>query len=112
MESKLRSLELDQTDKAALSALPKPEYTTFMASAHGLTSEALKDHLEVLIKQRRILSETNTVGDEGGFAPNFQDNKEALDLLVEAIQKAGFEGKMKIGNLLTIVYVFYMKCIY
>ena len=38
------------------------------------------------------------MGDEGGFAPNFQDNKEALDLLVEAIDKAGYEGKIKIGE--------------
>lgn len=30
------------------------------------------------------------VGDEGGFAPNLGSNREALDLLVEAIEKAGF----------------------
>jgi len=37
------------------------------------------------------------VGDEGGFAPNIQSNFEALDILVEAINKAGYEGKIKIG---------------
>merc|ERR1712045_561837 len=37
------------------------------------------------------------VGDEGGFAPNFQNNGEALELLVEAIKKSGYEGKIKIG---------------
>ncbi len=37
------------------------------------------------------------VGDEGGFAPNIQDNKEALELLKEAINKAGYSGKIKIG---------------
>ena len=30
------------------------------------------------------------VGDEGGFAPNLKDNREALDLLMEAINKAGY----------------------
>merc|ERR1712149_44497 len=37
------------------------------------------------------------VGDEGGFAPNILDNKEGLDLVVEAIEKAGYTGKVKIG---------------
>ena len=32
------------------------------------------------------------VGDEGGFAPNILDNKEGLDLVVEAIEKAGYAG--------------------
>lgn len=34
------------------------------------------------------------VGDEGGFAPNIQDNKEGLVLLLDAIDKAGFTGKV------------------
>jgi enolase len=37
------------------------------------------------------------VGDEGGFAPNIQDNKEGLELLKEAIEKAGYTGKVRIG---------------
>lgn len=37
------------------------------------------------------------VGDEGGFAPNIQDNKEGLELLKKAIEKAGYTGKVKIG---------------
>lgn len=37
------------------------------------------------------------VGDEGGFAPNILDNFEALNLLTEAIDKAGYTGKIKIG---------------
>jgi len=31
-----------------------------------------------------------SVGDEGGFAPNLKDNREALDLLVQAIEQAGY----------------------
>jgi len=38
------------------------------------------------------------VGDEGGFAPSVQDNDEALDVLMEAIQISGHEGKVKIGT--------------
>jgi len=38
------------------------------------------------------------VGDEGGFAPSVQDNNEALDVLMEAIEKSGHAGKVKIGT--------------
>src|SRR5439155_21736645 len=37
------------------------------------------------------------VGDEGGVAPDIQTAKEALDLINEAIAKAGLTGKMKIA---------------
>ncbi|KAH9984808.1 enolase [Russula vinacea] len=37
------------------------------------------------------------VGDEGGFAPNVSGADEALELLTEAIKKAGYEGKIKIA---------------
>ncbi|TFY51201.1 hypothetical protein EVG20_g11115, partial [Dentipellis fragilis] len=37
------------------------------------------------------------VGDEGGFAPNVSGADESLELLVEAIKKAGYEGKIKIA---------------
>jgi enolase len=56
----------------------------------------LYHHLKALIKKKYGLDAT-AVGDEGGFAPNFQNNGEALELLVEAIKKAGYEGKMMIG---------------
>merc|ERR1712178_262817 len=38
------------------------------------------------------------VGDEGGFAPSVQDNNEALDVLMEAIEKSGHAAKVKIGT--------------
>merc|ERR1712176_1584260 len=38
------------------------------------------------------------VGDEGGFAPSVQDNNEALDVLMEAIDKSGHKAKVKIGT--------------
>jgi enolase len=37
------------------------------------------------------------VGDEGGFAPSIQNNYEGVDLLMEAIKKAGYEKEVKIG---------------
>ena len=37
------------------------------------------------------------VGDEGGFAPNLSNNYEGVDLLMEAIIKAGYEKEVKIG---------------
>lgn len=37
------------------------------------------------------------VGDEGGFAPNITDNKEGLNLIMEAIQKSGHQGKVQLG---------------
>merc|ERR1719414_384619 len=38
------------------------------------------------------------VGDEGGFAPSVQDNNEALDVLVEALEKSGHKSKIQIGT--------------
>merc|ERR1719183_1672814 len=38
------------------------------------------------------------VGDEGGFAPSVQDNNEALDVLMTAIEQSGHKAKVKIGT--------------
>ncbi|KAI6179294.1 2-phospho-D-glycerate hydro-lyase [Aphelenchoides besseyi] len=53
------------------------------------------DHLKVEIKRHHGL--TAAVDDEKGFAPNIQNDKEALDLLKTFISKAGYFGKVKIG---------------
>lgn len=52
--------------------------------------------LKSVIKSRYGLDAT-AVGDEGGFAPNIQDNGEGLELLVAAIDKAGYTGKVNLG---------------
>lgn len=52
--------------------------------------------LKKVIKEKYGLDAT-AVGDEGGFAPNFQDNKEGLELLKVAISKAGYTDKVEIG---------------
>ncbi|KAJ1825071.1 phosphopyruvate hydratase [Coemansia sp. RSA 2671] len=53
-------------------------------------------HLKKVINTKYGQDATN-VGDEGGFAPNIQSNEEGLELLTEAIAKAGFTGKISIG---------------
>jgi enolase len=53
-------------------------------------------HLKKVIKEKYGQDAIN-VGDEGGFAPNIQDNKEGLELLKQAIENAGYTGRVKIG---------------
>merc|ERR1711966_119871 len=53
-------------------------------------------NLKAVIKKKYGQDACN-VGDEGGFAPNIQANDEGLKLLIEAIEKAGHTGKVKIG---------------
>eukprot|EP00958_Prasinococcus_capsulatus_P027146 scaffold5277_cov404-Prasinococcus_capsulatus_cf.AAC.10 len=53
--------------------------------------------LKSIIKKRYGQDATN-VGDEGGFAPNIQNNEEGLDLLVSAIDEAGYNGKLTFGS--------------
>lgn len=52
--------------------------------------------LKKVIKDRYGLDAT-AVGDEGGFAPNIQENKEALDLIEEAVRISGYIDKVRIG---------------
>ena len=52
--------------------------------------------LKGVIKKQYGLDATN-VGDEGGFAPNVSSATESLDLLMEAIKQAGYEGKVQIA---------------
>ncbi|AQL02255.1 Enolase 1 [Zea mays] len=76
----------------------------FMILPTGASSfkEAMKMGVEVyhnlksIIKKKYGQDATN-VGDEGGFAPNIQENKEGLELLKAAIEKAGYTGKVVIG---------------
>eukprot|EP00928_Gymnodinium_smaydae_P062724 TRINITY_DN46518_c0_g1_i1.p1 TRINITY_DN46518_c0_g1~~TRINITY_DN46518_c0_g1_i1.p1 ORF type:complete len:552 (+),score=113.38 TRINITY_DN46518_c0_g1_i1:47-1702(+) len=52
--------------------------------------------LKSVVKQR-YGKDAAAVGDEGGFAPNIQDNDEGLSCLMDAIRDAGHTGKMKIA---------------
>ncbi len=56
-------------------------------------AEALRMGAEVFATLKQILKrqrQTTAVGDEGGFAPNLKDNEEAIHLLVQAIEQAGY----------------------
>ncbi|MBD2161996.1 phosphopyruvate hydratase [Limnothrix sp. FACHB-1083] len=68
----------------------------FMIVPHGASSfaEALRWGAEVFAALSKVLKDKNLltgVGDEGGFAPNLGSNQEALDLLIAAIEKAGYK---------------------
>ncbi len=68
----------------------------FMIMPVGAPSfrEALRYGSETFHALKKILAEkglATSVGDEGGFAPNLGSNREALDYLVKAIEKAGFK---------------------
>ena len=57
-------------------------------------SDALRAGTEIFHNLKKVLSsrKLNTaVGDEGGFAPDLGSNQEALDLIMEAIDKAGYK---------------------
>jgi enolase len=57
-------------------------------------SKSLRMGVETFHALKAILKKkgyATGVGDEGGFAPNVKSNEEALDLIVEAIQKAGYK---------------------
>ncbi len=57
-------------------------------------SEALRYGAEIFHSLKKILGEkglATSVGDEGGFAPNLGSNREALDYLMMAIEKAGYK---------------------
>jgi enolase len=68
----------------------------FMIVPLGAASfrEALRMGAEVFHNLRAVLKERGlgtTVGDEGGFAPNLSSNEEALEVIVTAIERAGYK---------------------
>ena len=67
----------------------------FMVAPAGVDSfaEALRAGAEIYHALGRLLArqgQSTTVGDEGGFAPSLASNREALDLVVQAIADAGY----------------------
>lgn len=75
----------------------------FMLGPVGFDSfkEKIRVGAEVIYALRKILKDkgyTVSVGDEGGFAPKLETNEEALELMVLAIEKAGYtRDQVKIG---------------
>ena len=69
------------------------EYMIFPIGANSF-SEALQMGTETFYYLKDILknnSLTTTVGDEGGFAPNLQSNDEAIELILEAVEKTPYK---------------------
>jgi enolase len=57
-------------------------------------SQALQWSVEVFHTLKKLLKDSGystSVGDEGGFAPNFESDEQALQFIVQAIEKAGFK---------------------
>jgi len=50
--------------------------------------------LKAILKAKGLAT---SVGDEGGFAPNLGSNEEAIQVIMEAIEKAGYTGKIKLA---------------
>ncbi|HLV12892.1 MAG TPA: phosphopyruvate hydratase [Trueperaceae bacterium] len=74
----------------------------FMLAPYGFPDfrTALRAGVETFHHLKRVLKgrgyDTN-VGDEGGFAPALRSNAEAIEVLLEAIEKAGYEAGEQIG---------------
>lgn len=72
------------------------DFQEFMILPVGAPSfkEALRMGAEVFHALKSVLSAkglNTAVGDEGGFAPNLGSNREALEVIIDAIQKAGYK---------------------
>ena len=72
------------------------DFQEFMIIPAGAKSfsEALRCGAEIFHSLRTVLHKKNyntNVGDEGGFAPNLKSNEEAIEVILEAIDKAGYK---------------------
>ena len=74
----------------------------FMVAPYGAPnfSEALRMGAEIFHTLKGVLKKkgySTSVGDEGGFAPNLKSNDEAIEVILEAITKAGYEPGKDVG---------------
>ena len=72
------------------------DFQEFMVAPHNAPSfaEAIRMGIETFHALREVLRKKNYgtgVGDEGGFAPNLKSNEEAVEVILEAITKAGYQ---------------------
>jgi len=72
------------------------DFQEFMIVPGGFSSfrEALRAGVEVFHSLKAVLKKrghSTSVGDEGGFAPNLKSNEEAIDAILEAINKSGYK---------------------
>jgi enolase len=72
------------------------DFQEFMIAPHNASSfkEAIRMGVEVFHTLKEILKKkgySTGVGDEGGFAPNLKSNQEAVEVILEAINQAGYK---------------------
>ncbi len=72
------------------------DFQEFMIAPHGATSfrESIRMGAEVFHALKSVLKKkgySTGVGDEGGFAPDLKSNEEAVEVILEAIHKAGYK---------------------
>ena len=82
------------------------DFQEFMIVPEANTiKERIRIGSEIFHTLKKVLKEkgfNTNVGDEGGFAPNFSSNKEALDSIIEAITKAGYTPKENVNIALDV----------
>jgi enolase len=74
----------------------------FMIVPHGASTfrDAIRTGTEIFHNLKAVLKTngySTAVGDEGGFAPNLKSNEEALDVIMEAIAKAGYKAGKQVS---------------
>jgi enolase len=72
------------------------DFQEFMVAPVGFDDfpEALRAGVEIFHSLKQVLSKqkkSTSVGDEGGFAPDLATNEEAIDVILEAIERAGYK---------------------
>lgn len=77
-------------------------YANSVKSEAPTFTEAMRQGSEVYQKlkslaKKRYGQSAGNVGDEGGVAPDIQTAEEALELIMDSIKEAGYEGKVKIA---------------
>ncbi len=87
----------------------------FMVMPVGAESfrEGLRMGTEVFHSLKAVLKGkgmNTAVGDEGGFAPNLSSNEEAIEVIVEAIKKAGYDPGKEALRGLSLIWLIIMKC--
>jgi enolase len=90
----------------------------FMVAPIGATTfkESLRWGAEIYHSLKSVLKKqglATSIGDEGGFAPNLASNRAALDLILEAIEKAGFKPGKEIALAMDVAATeFHEKALY
>lgn len=85
--------------KHAIKSTDLQEFMIMPVGAHNF-KEALRYGAEVFHTLKKIIAKkgfSTSVGDEGGFSPSLSSNEEALQLIVQAIEEAGYRPGEEIG---------------